>query len=201
MIKNSGSRRRALIIGISDYDKLDPLSFCRNDGQEVSKVLSSLDYDIKDGNVLLGHIEWQKMRETIYDFFNNDNTMPDDLLLFYYSGHGIYNKGLYLAASETDRYLPSRRGFNFEELRRLMNDSISTSVVTILDCCSSGSADISKGQDAASLAKTTIEGTSFQGEGRCILAASQEEGDAFALEENNHNVFASSPKRRNPRGF
>jgi hypothetical protein len=31
------------------------------------------------------------MRDTICDFFNNENTMPDDLLLFYYSGHGIYD--------------------------------------------------------------------------------------------------------------
>jgi tetratricopeptide (TPR) repeat protein len=151
-----------------------------------------MDYDIKDSNVLLGFIEWQRMRDTVYDFFNNENIMPDDLLLFYYSGHGIYDDGdLYLATSEMDPYIPSRRGFNFDELRRLMNDSISTSIVTILDCCSSGSANISKGHevDAARLARSTIEGTNFQGEGRCILAASQEQGEAFALEENNHSVF------------
>jgi hypothetical protein len=69
---------------------------------------------------------------------------------------------LYLATSETDPYIPS----NFDELRRLMNDSISTSIVAI-------SANLSKGYefDAAGLTQSNIEGTSFQGEGSSTIQA------------------------------
>jgi hypothetical protein len=183
-------RRKALIIGISDYDKLESLSFCKNDGQEISNVLSSLNYEIPANNILLGYIRWEKMRDTVYDFFNDESTRPDDLLLFYYSGHGIpdVDEDVYLATSEIDPSLPSRRGFNFDELRKMVTDSISTSIVAILDCCYSGSAKISKGHedDAARLGRSTIERQSERistyGEGKCILAASQAQGEAFVLE-------------------
>jgi hypothetical protein len=43
-MSNSGkaAQRKALIVGISDYTKLEGLNICKNDGTEVSKVLSSL---------------------------------------------------------------------------------------------------------------------------------------------------------------
>jgi Caspase domain len=129
------------------------LPSCKNDGQEIFDILSSLGYEIHDS--LLGHVKWQKMRDSIYDFFNNKMISPDDTLLFYYSGHGIPDgdEDVYLAASEIDPDQPSKRGFNFDELTKLMRESISRRVVAILDCCYSGSAKLSKGHedDAAKL--------------------------------------------------
>ena len=39
----TGAQRKALIVGISDYSKLEELDICRNDGKEVYEVLSKLD--------------------------------------------------------------------------------------------------------------------------------------------------------------
>jgi hypothetical protein len=60
--------------------------------------------------------------------------------------------------SDTDPDTP-RRGFSSEELTKMIQKSISTSVVVILDCCYSVSAKVSKGreEDAAKIGSTAID--------------------------------------------
>lgn len=189
--------KKALIAGISDYNNLEPLKFCNNDGKEMYDVLSSLDYEIRKDHVLLGSVTWEKLRNSLYDFFTEDSVKPIDMLLFYYSGHGVpdYEGDVFLATSEIDPLRPSRRGFNFNELAKLIRESISTSIVVILDCCYSGSAWISKGQayDPAKIGLSIMDRESNNltkaGEGKCILAASQAQGEAYGLERSNHSIF------------
>jgi tetratricopeptide (TPR) repeat protein len=194
-MKDIDSPKKALIIGISSYDKLDSLEFCDNDSLEMSNLLHSLGYQIN--YTLSGHVKWDKMRDAIYDFFGNDKTTKhEDTLLFYYSGHGIpdVSGDMYLSPSEIDPYLPSKRGFNFNELTKLIQNSIAGRKVIILDCCYSGAAKVSKGHedDAAKLGTSAIErqfnalGT---GEGVCLMAAGQAYQEAYALEEKNHSLF------------
>ena len=83
-----------------------------------------------------------------------------------------------LQSSDTDPDKPYRRGFSFEELTKMIQKSISTSIVVILDCCYSGSAKISKGheEDAAKIGRTAIDEKSRKlplGQGKYILSASQ----------------------------
>ncbi|MGA9150392.1 MAG: caspase family protein [Candidatus Nitrosopolaris sp.] len=47
-INGKSARRKALVVGISDYTNLEKLDFCKNDGKEVYKVLNSLGYEISD---------------------------------------------------------------------------------------------------------------------------------------------------------
>jgi uncharacterized caspase-like protein len=88
MSNSNKSEKRALVIGISDYGNLEPLSFCKNDGQEISNTLATLEYEISNNHALLGYVKWESMRGAIYDFFIEE-TKPQDTLLFYYSGHGV----------------------------------------------------------------------------------------------------------------
>ena len=162
-MSNNGkaAQRKALVVGISDYTSLQQLDFCKNDGTEVYEVLSSLGYEISDKNKLVGEAKGEKVKDAIYDFFDDVRNNPDDTLLFYYSGHGVpdVDGDIYLASSDTDPDKPYRRGFSFEELRKMIQKSISTRVVVILDCCYSGSAKVSKGneEDAAKIGRTTID--------------------------------------------
>ena len=101
---------------------------------------------------------------------------------------------MYLASSDTDPDKPYRRGFSFEELTKMIQKSISTSVVVILDCCYSGSAKISKGheEDAAKIGRTAIDEKSRKlplGQGKYILSASQAAQEAYALETGEHSIF------------
>ncbi|MGC1932213.1 MAG: tetratricopeptide repeat protein, partial [Candidatus Nitrosopolaris sp.] len=187
--------RKALIVGISDYTSLQQLDFCKNDGTEVYDVLSSLGYEISDKNKLVGEVKGEMVEKAIRDFFGDIRNNPDDILLFYYSGHGVpdVDGDVYIASSDTDPEEPYRRGFPIEKLTKMMQRSISTRVVVILDCCYSGSAKICKGneQDAAKIGTTIIDEKSrkLRGQGKYILSASQALQDAYALTTGEHSVF------------
>ena len=113
--------------------QLTPLDFCKNDGKEVYDILTSLGYKISDENKLIGKAIGTKVKDTIYDFFDNKRDKPDDTLLFYYSGHGVpdVDGDMYLASSDTDPDKPYRKGFSFEELTKMIQKSISTRVAPV----------------------------------------------------------------------
>lgn len=194
MRRNNFTRKKALLIGVSEYDFNDSLKFCRNDGEEISKILTGLGYEIS--HKLIGYVEWNVMRDTIIDFFSDRDVKLNDTLLFYYSGHGIPDMDgeVYISTSQTDRDMPEKRGFSLDDLTKLIQKNISTRIVVLLDCCYSGVARISKGigKDDATMLQTSISKAldiSYEGEGRCILAACQGLQEAFALEEQNHSLF------------
>jgi tetratricopeptide (TPR) repeat protein len=159
-------------------------------------ILSSLGYEIANKTNLSGYVHWQNMRDAIIDYFNDPDLRQDDTVIFYYSGHGVpdANGNIYFATSEIDPYLPGKRGVSFDELTRIMQGSTSCQIVAILDCCYSGSAKISKGNedDRAKLGSSAINRASKilrQGEGICLLASSQSYQEAYNLKEQHHSLF------------
>jgi uncharacterized caspase-like protein len=72
---------------------------------ETSRLLlSTLGYEVSDKNKLVGEAKGEKVKDAIYDFFDDIRNIPDDPLLFYYSGHGVpdVDGDMYLASSDTD---------------------------------------------------------------------------------------------------
>ncbi|MDQ6862963.1 MAG: caspase family protein [Thermoproteota archaeon] len=84
----------ALIIGMDEYDSelLPTLQCCKKDAEDLSQLASEeLGYFIFGGNAVIGcelerQIGWARMRQAIGDFFSDSK--PNQLLLFYFSGHG-----------------------------------------------------------------------------------------------------------------
>jgi hypothetical protein len=195
--KKKGTRK-ALVISISQYDNpgLQPLEFCRNDGEEMYDLLKSLEYEISNNHKVIGSVKYDIMRDAIYDFFDNPDIRAEDTLLFYFSGHGMpaTDGDMYLASSEINPDAPYKRGFSAYELTKMVQRSVSIRIITILDCCYSGSARISKGHedDAAKLGTQALENNKkilHQGEGKCLLAASQATQEAYGLKEKGHSIF------------
>jgi hypothetical protein len=112
-MERDGGSKKAIIIGISDYDILQPLIFCSNDGKEMYELLKSLGYEIQENHKLIGRVKWDDLRCAVIDFFLNRNVKPKDTLLLYYSGHGVLDAygDHYLSPSELDPFEPDTKGF------------------------------------------------------------------------------------------
>ena len=184
-----------MVISVSDYsNNIQSLNFCQNDGNEIYKVLESLGYEIPFNHKLVGQVNYETMKDAIYDFFTDSNTKAEDTLVFYYSGHGIpdVNRDVFLASSEINPDAPFRKGFSFHELTKTIERSNSQRIVTILDCCYSGVAKIGKGneEDGAELGTAVIDDESKKlPPGICLLAANHGYQEAYWLQEKGQSIF------------
>jgi len=191
-VPNDGTKK-ALIISISDYENLPALPFCKNDGQEMSNLLKSLGYEIKEEHNLIGKVSKEQIENAVDTFFTEERVRRKDLLLFYYSGHGIPEATgeHYIASSETEISYPWREGYSFEELSDMIDRSNSERKVVILDCCYSGSADLGKGTETASVAAgmVAVDNKIKAGYGKCILAACRGTQESFGRTEGDNSQF------------
>lgn len=172
--------KRALIVGINEYEKIKPLRGCVNDANGIAALISKHDdgspnFDTKlitsDGGK---KITKRDLKASLTELL----TRPADMAYFYFSGHGTAtNLGGYLCTYETDRY---DEGFAVQDLLTLINQSPIKEIVIMLDCCQSGSLGaIPALNSGATLIK---EGTS-------ILTASRE--SESAMEINGAGIFTS----------
>ncbi|MGF6746519.1 hypothetical protein OKW36_002155 [Paraburkholderia sp. MM5482-R1] len=69
-----------------------------------------------------------------------EDRRPCDMVLLYYSGHGIVDKGncLFLATGGTLAARPRARSLPSSEVREMMEHSRAGRLVVVLDCCHSG---------------------------------------------------------------
>jgi len=129
-------RKLALIIGINNYPR-DPLKYCINDATDLKTTLQRIDFDVS-------------FRENcnLSEFYNIVNTFadtiqPNDLVLFYFAGHGKQN--------EDDNYLlPSDYDYDYREhehdyivkhavnvkyIMKKIDDRKCRITIYLLDCC------------------------------------------------------------------
>ena len=137
-------KKRAVIVGINDYDdsELDNLEGAVNDATDMYELLKNRgDFEIEEGHFLINEEATSRgIRKALSDLFWR--TEPCNLMLFYFSGHGIidgYNTG-YIAPSDMLKDQPFVCGIRHEELGYVCMNSIGKASVVILDSCYSGGA-------------------------------------------------------------
>ncbi len=182
----------ALLIGVSEYEPgLNPLPAAVKDLDAMKEVLLHPEMGgfAESDIVLLKNPKRQEMEVSIETLFADRH--KDDLLLLFFSGHGIKDDSgkLYLATSETCK---TRRGelvrataVSANSVHDSMRRSHSKRQVVILDSCFSGA--FAEGLSAKDDGTVDIR-TQLGGEGRAVLTSSsstqysfEQEGEELSL--------------------
>jgi hypothetical protein len=166
-------RRFALIIGNSDYQDAN-LARLVTPGKDVSalvEVLRNPRIGGFDEVTALVNESGDAIRRAIARFF--DKKKRDDLLLLYFSGHGVRDDhgNLHLAVNDTEHDLLSGTAIPAAFITEEMDHSHSRRQVLILDCCHSGA--FARGAKRGGLGTSAGTGVAFEGTGygRVVLTA------------------------------
>jgi Caspase domain len=176
-------RREALIV--ASYEFEDPgLRRLRAPGRDADALATVLtDPLVGDFGVRTMVNEPQHViSEAVEEFFSD--RAPSDLLLFYFSGHGIKDEDgeLYFAASNTKAGRLGATGLAASFVNRCVTRSRSRRVVLLLDCCYAGAFE--RGMVARAGTDAHVE-EHLGGRGRAVITATSAmqyafEGDRLA---------------------
>ena len=169
----------ALIIGNNQYDdpKLAQLKTPAADSQALAKVLADKSIGSFDQVTPLINKNESEIRRAISAFLTNKK--PDDLVLVYFSGHGVLDdRGrLFLSLKDTETTLLKATAIPSTFISDEMDSCRSRRQILILDCCHSGAfARGTKGEQKA-VTEATFEGSGY---GRVVMTAS--DSTQYALE-------------------
>jgi uncharacterized caspase-like protein len=177
-------KREALIIATYEYEDegLSQLVAPSHDAEDLARVLQ--DSRIGDFNVrILLNPPLQEANEVIEGFFLDRR--PEDLLLLYFSCHGIKDKDgrLYFATKNTKRKLVQSTAIASRFVHDLMRSSRSRQKVLVLDCCFAGA--FARGVSAKAPKTVDTKSQFNQARGLAVLTASDEwqysfEGEAIS---------------------
>lgn len=174
--------RKALFLGINQYDNIGDLNGCANDAQQMHAVLLrhadgrpnfSSQVFVSPGTNLSKTFIMDKIKELFQGSL--------EVALFYFAGHGFFNEDI-----NTGFIIPQNfsqkddNGIRIEDILAIAreNKKIQNTII-ILDCCQSGSAG-----------KSSIlrGGSSILDEGLTILTACKE--NEYAVEDDSgHGLF------------
>ncbi|MDZ7959143.1 MAG: caspase family protein [Aulosira sp. DedQUE10] len=170
----------ALLIGVSEYEPgLQPLPSAVKDVEAMQRILLHTEIGGFDEVIVLRNIQRQEIEVAIFNLFANRK--KEDLLLLYFSGHGILteNNEFFIATRSTNTdegklIPPTAVAANY--IHQQMQQSRSKHQVIILDCCYSGA--FTKGLHAKDGGTVNVF-NQLGGEGRAILTASNSTQYAF----------------------
>jgi hypothetical protein len=172
--------RKALFIGINNYQYVSPLSGCNNDAMAMASLLERHasgrpNFNNKVMTSAENQLTLSTMKQHIQNLFSGDC----DVALLYFAGHGQFDTGIDEGLLIPQDYEPGGEGIRISDiLSWATNATEIKNKIIILDCCQAGAAGAMRGLRA---------GTSVLGEGVTILTACKQHQSA--LETGGHGVF------------
>ncbi len=182
----------ALLIGVSEYNHgLNPLPCAVKDVEAMQRVLVNPEmggFALSDIKVLKNP-QANDIAYAIYHLFAD--RQKDDLLLFYFSGHGLKDdRGkLYLSSCGTKKLngkLVTPSAVAATILHDNMNECRSQRQVIILDCCFSGA--IAQGMRVKDDGSVNVQ-EQLGGKGRAILTSSSSTQYSFEQEGSELSIY------------
>ena len=189
--------RSALTVGISTYSyhRLKNLEAPARDAEAIAQQLESsfspfrverlpgvkdkANDGLKTGKT--SQVTLRQLQEALVRYFNPRGETYSDTVLFYFSGHGLYDDltgKSYLATSDTNPD-DNKWGYALTDFSALLRDSPVRRQIIWLDCCHSGGLiavkDANPGEQS--------------GYSRCFVAASQEIESAYELTSGSYGVL------------
>ncbi|MGA7934467.1 MAG: caspase family protein [Kovacikia sp.] len=191
-------KKIALLIGVSEYgDGFDPLPATRKDVEALQRLLQDAEIGGFDQVTPLINPTLAEMQEKI-DMLFRDCT-SDDLVLLYFSGHGIIDgEGLYFTTRETrklDGNPATWTAVPATFVRGRMSTSRSRQKVMIIDCCYSGAIKASedkkgekgeKGDESINFKEQLMDEVD---EGRVILTSSSKLETSHGTSESGLSLY------------
>jgi hypothetical protein len=179
----------AVLIGVNNYD--DPfianLGVCVNDVHAVGEMLTQ-----QYGNVeFLTDLTPQQSptRANILTSLSTTAQMAgeDDLILFYFSGHGVAETGESFFLSQDTRLSALKyTAVSMRDVSELLKRSVARAKVIIVDACHSGA---NLGKAPALMSKEFIQRVFDQAEGMAVLASCKHEQQSWEWAEKKRSVF------------
>ena len=184
-------QRYALIIGNTQYEdpKISELISPNADANDLSRVLQAQEIGAFDIVDILLNKPLREVLRAIEKFFIR--AQYADLLLLYFSGHGIKDDEgqLFLAVKDTDHELLESTAIKSGFIDKLMTKSLSRQQVLVLDCCNSGA--FAKGTKAiVGNSMGTAAAFNATGMGRFVLTAT--DATQYAWEGDNVTGLAEN---------
>jgi hypothetical protein len=185
--------RWAVLVGVNDYTDKNHFGTLRmsvGDTTKISEVLNSGGFE--QGNIhLLTDREQQKpLREAIIAELKAVAavTDSDDLLLFYFSGHGVEKGGeIYLMPQNGMGIAPDETGLSIRYIKKIMEEAKARAKVILLDACHSGTDGPAKGSQEMS--EEFIKNVFKQAAGMAILSSCRSNQFSYEWKEKQCSVF------------
>lgn len=174
--------RRALVVGVEEYDHFSPLKGTKNDSITINKLLSN--HENGDSNFDTKHLSGRVSKALLTNNIKELLAGKTTEALFYFSGHGSFDQDTaagYLATSEAQL---ENDGYDVSALLSQINKAVASnkihSVFVILDCCYAGKMGGALGLNS---------GAAHINEGVTILTSSRDH--EVSIEENSMGLFTS----------
>jgi hypothetical protein len=185
--------RWAVLVGVNEYeDKANygQLHVCVKDVHTIRKQLVAGGFDPARIRLLTDDTSELPTRDSILVALKAvaDATEPDDLLLFYYSGHGDEDDSeSYLVARNGKRLVLSDTAIRVSRVKEIMEQAPARAKVIVLDACHSG-ADIG-GKGPKLMSAEFIRRVFEQAEGLAILASCKQGQLSYEWQTRERSVF------------
>ncbi len=130
----------AILLGPCNYLYVKPLKYSTADITAVAKVFrESLgfadDHVLEFGSGLRAEPVAHAFYHQLGSLTKGGLIQPDDLVIFYFSGHGIRDNKDYLLPIEATPHNLKKTAIEFEEVLSLLTDSSCKNVVMFIDAC------------------------------------------------------------------